>query len=1067
MADTSSTGGARIRGVLRAALGAAATFAIVGVAWILVSDSLVSMIGDPEIERLVQSAKGILFILTASAMVFLLVRRYGNQWERAEALGRLSQEALTRSETRYRSLVERVPGVVWLNEVDRDDPNLTRCIYVSPQLEDLLGHRPEDWMADPDLWERVIHPDDHARVVAVNDRSDEEGRFSVEYRAIHTDGSIVWIHDEAVRIPADGDHPAYWQGVMVDITHQRVQDLALHELTQSLRAVFDASPLAVVVLEPDRTVRHWNPAAERIFGWSAHEVVGSVLLYWPDDREDEVREVFRRTDAGEAVSGLETVRLRKDGTPVDVRLSAAAMFDREGRVAGRLGVLEDITEERRLADERRAAREALATRERQQEAVARLGLVALEGGDLTSLLDEASAVVADTLGVAGSSVLQLLEDDETLLLRSGVGWRAGLAGTYTVSRETPSLAAAALASADPLVVVDASSDPRFPTTSDLFEHGVVSVAATVVQGGRRPHGVLEALSTVSREFSADDVRFLHGVAAILGLAIERERAETATRMAEEKYRKLVEHGPAIVYLRGVDGMPPHVIYMSPQVETLIGYPPESWTGDPGFWESRVHPDDRGRVVRMSEDSRDAGEPLDTEYRMIARDGGEVWVQDRATAIRGPDGTPLFLQGVLVDVSDRRRAEEERRVALERQLRLATRLELLHQIDQDVVSATSIDEMAGSTLDHLKLLVPYDRASVSELDPETRAIRFVAVRSPRLEVEGWPEVIEPTEAERALLAQPVSLIPDLETFDGDSPLAERARAANIRSVLTVALEADGGQVGLLGLSSTRPGAFDEEAVDIAREVGSELAVAIAQMRLRQSLRDRAQELEVLAEERRQMLHRVVRAQEEERERVALELHDGLGQLLTSVALFASDLEDEVPEAARGRAVRVNELIRRAIVDSRQLVWSLRPPELERLGLVAALRRLADEVSSGDLTVDLHEDIGDMRLSPDAEAVVYRVVQEAVHNAQKHSGATAISILLRRQDDRLTTLVEDNGAGFDLAALPPGRGLGLVGMRERAELVEGQLVVESAVGAGTRVRLLVPIGATEWLFEEAKA
>jgi two-component system sensor histidine kinase DegS len=276
------------------------------------------------------------------------------------------------------------------------------------------------------------------------------------------------------------------------------------------------------------------------------------------------------------------------------------------------------------------------------------------------------------------------------------------------------------------------------------------------------------------------------------------------------------------------------------------------------------------------------------------------------------------------------------------------------------------------------------------------------------------------------------------------------------MLSVALQMDDGQVGTLTLSSRTSGAFDDEALDIAREVGSELAIAIAQMRLRQALADRAEELGRLAEERQQMLHRIVRAQEEERERVALELHDGLGQILTSISLFASDLAEEVGEEARPRAQRVNELIRRAIVDSRQLVWSLRPPELERLGLVPALRRLADETSATDLTVDLHEQIGDVRLPPESEAVVYRVVQEAVHNAQKHAGASAISILLQRSNGRLTTLVEDNGCGFDPAAIPPGRGLGLIGMRERAELVEGALVVESAVHSGTRVRLVVPVG-----------
>jgi two-component system NarL family sensor kinase len=467
----------------------------------------------------------------------------------------------------------------------------------------------------------------------------------------------------------------------------------------------------------------------------------------------------------------------------------------------------------------------------------------------------------------------------------------------------------------------------------------------------------------------------------------------------------------------------------------------------------VHPADRERVLRVAR-TLERGETVDVEYRMVAADGAAVWVQDRAHAVRDADSTPLFFQGVLFDVTARHRAEEERRSALERQLRLATRLELLHQIDRDVVTSASIDEMASRTLDHLRLLVPYDRGTVAVLDPETGRYTYAAVRSPDVELEPNLESRAPDEAARAILARD-TLVADLDRVDSTSPFMEAARRAGIRSVVLVALSIDEGQVGTLILTSRTPNAFDDEAFDIAKEVGSELAIAIAQTRLRHQLRDRAAELERLAEERQQMLHRIVRAQEEERERVALELHDGLGQILTSISLFASDLQNEVPEASRRRVERVNELIRRAIADSRQLVWSLRPPELERLGLVPALRRLADESSAPDLTVDLHEEIGDVRLGEESEAVVYRVVQEAVHNAQKHARASAISILLQRHDGHLTTLVEDNGCGFDPSAVAPGRGLGLIGMRERAELVDGSLVVESARDAGTTVRLLVPI------------
>ncbi len=1044
------------RGVDRAAIRAAAAFAIVGILWVVLTD-IILLAANQEgwLDNWPRSLNRAAFVLAASAVVFLLVRRYGRQWERADASARSSDDAHRRSEARYRTLVERVPGVVWLNEVDPDDPGMTNCVYVGPQLMDLLGCTPREWMEDPYLWRDVIHPDDLPAVMEQNNLADERGQLSVEYRALPRGGGIVWIHDEAVLIPADGDRPAYWQGVMVDITPQRVQDQALHELTESLRGVVNASPLAIIVLEPDGRVRHWNPAAERMFGWTAREIVGQPLPYVPSDRLDEFDQVLHRSRDGEPVAGFETIRMRKDGTEVAVSMSTARLVGPEGEIIGLVGVMEDITERTRVADE-------LARRQQQQEALAGLGLAALEGDDPQALLDEASVIVAETLGIPLTGVLELLPDEETLALRSGVGWAPGLVGSYAVGRGIPSLASYALQAGEPVIVDDLATDRRFPTPAHLVEHGVVSGVATVVYGGRGPYGVLEALATDRRAFRRDDVRFLQGIAATLGLALERDRAQTALRAAEERYRSLVESGPAIVYLHAAREVPAHITYIGPQIVDLLGYPLEAWTADPLFWMSVVHPDDRQRLVDADTLAIEHEDALDIEYRFVATDGREVWVQDRAMLVRAEDSAPLFRQGVIVDVTDRRRAEEERRLALERQLRLATRLELLHQIDRDVLSSDLIDEMAVRALDHLRLLVPFDRGSVATLDPTTGRFTYLATRqTPDLgELLSNLESHVPDDVARALLSRDV-LIDDLDELDeleGTTPYVRGARAVGIRSVIVVALLAGEGQVGTLALASTTAHAFDEEAFDIAKEVGAELAIAISQTRLRQAVADRAEELERVAEERQQMLHRIVQAQEEERERVALELHDGLGQILTSISLFASDLHEEVGAAAKPRAMRVNDLARRAIADSRQLVWSLRPPELERLGLVPALRRLADEVSLPDLTVDLLEEIGDIRLQPESEAVVYRVVQEAVHNAQKHAGASAISILLQRHDGQLTTLVEDNGRGFDPAAIEPGRGLGLIGMRERAELVRGALVVESAPRAGTRVRLLVPIGAT---------
>lgn len=245
-----------------------------------------------------------------------------------------------------------------------------------------------------------------------------------------------------------------------------------------------------------------------------------------------------------------------------------------------------------------------------------------------------------------------------------------------------------------MIIQDLASEWRFPPPSNLTDHGVVSGVSVVVHaGGIRPYGTLEALSRTPSICTRDDVHFLRTVSALIGFAIDRERAEAAIHAAEERFRQLVEAGPGVVYVHDGKQAPPALTYVSPQVVELLGYPHETWERDPLFWLECIHPEDRKRVLRADERAIGAGAPIVKEYRFVAADGREVWVADRATVIRDEQGTPLLWQGLLVDVTERVRAEEERSRAIESQLRLATRLETLHQVDRDVLCATSIEQMA--------------------------------------------------------------------------------------------------------------------------------------------------------------------------------------------------------------------------------------------------------------------------------------------------------------------------------------------------------------------------------------
>jgi signal transduction histidine kinase len=208
--------------------------------------------------------------------------------------------------------------------------------------------------------------------------------------------------------------------------------------------------------------------------------------------------------------------------------------------------------------------------------------------------------------------------------------------------------------------------------------------------------------------------------------------------------------------------------------------------------------------------------------------------------------------------------------------------------------------------------------------------------------------------------------------------------------------------------------------------------------------------------RDALRRVVSGQELERRRLARELHDETGQALTSILLGLRAVEEAAgPDAMRTAASNLRELVVGTLQDVRRLAVQLRPKALDDFGLVAAVEHLVQTFSEATaIRVDLEAQLGDARLPAEVETTLYRIVQEALTNIVKHAGASRVSILLVRRRGTATVVIEDDGQGFDLAELRE-EGMGIIGMRERVELHEGRLTVESTPGSGATLAAEVPL------------
>ena len=270
---------------------------------------------------------------------------------------------------------------------------------------------------------------------------------------------------------------------------------------------------------------------------------------------------------------------------------------------------------------------------------------------------------------------------------------------------------------------------------------------------------------------------------------------------------------------------------------------------------------------------------------------------------------------------------------------------------------------------------------------------------------------------------------------------------------IELVARGRTLGVLEIYGTEQlGAVTEDAL---ASLAAHAVSAFENAHLYREVGDREQRLQ-------DALRQLLIAQEEERRRVAYELHDGLAQVAAATHLslqtFASQYRSR-SEQRRQQLDRSVDLARRVVREARQVIAGLRPTVLDDFGLERALRLHVKELVADGWSIEYDAQLGSTRLPGPAETVLYRIAQEALTNVRKHAQTLTATVCLRREDGYVELGVTDRGVGFSLTgpsdSIGPGQQIGLVGMRERAALVGGRCVVQSQPGTGTHVTVRIPL------------
>jgi len=483
----------------------------------------------------------------------------------------------------------------------------------------------------------------------------------------------------------------------------------------------------------------------------------------------------------------------------------------------------------------------------------------------------------------------------------------------------------------------------------------------------------------------------------------QKNAERALRDSEERLTLAVAGAQEGVWDWNLET---DAVLYSARWKQMLGYAGEEIEPHVSAWERLVHPDDRSRADRAN-DSVARGEraTYEAEFRLRHKEGHYVHVLSRGFPVRREPGGPVVrIVGTHLDLTERRRAETTLRENEER-------LKLAFAGAQEGVWDWNLETGAVVYSSRWKEMLGY---ADDEIEPH---------------ISAWEQLLHPDDVESARRVNE-SVQRGATTYEGEFRLRHK----------------DGHYVQVL--SRGYPVRRDPSG-PIVRIVGTHFDL---------TERKRAE----AERARTELLTRLVFAQEDERRRIAREMHDQFGEQLTALALRIRALKEACGDREDWRAhvESIEVIAQRLDKDVDTLVWELRPTALDDLGLRAALANYVQDWSNrAGIPATLHTSgLLDDRLAADAETALYRIAQEALTNVAKHARARNVEILLERRVDHVLLIIEDDGVGFDPAAAgTAAQGFGLLGMQERAGLVGAMLEIESSPGEGTTVLVRMTSGA----------
>jgi len=826
--------------------------------------------------------------------------------------------------------------------------------------------------------------------------------------------------------------------------------------TQLFRDVFNASPIGIVVENLDGQPLFVNPAFCSMLGFSEEEIRGKHCVdFSPPEDAAKDWELFQQLRAG-AIDHyqLEKRYFRRDGSLVWGSLSISLLTSRPSPLV--IAMVADITDKKR-AEEARFRHAAI----------------------VESSEDAIASVTLD--GVI-------------------VSWNAGAEYIYGYTE------AEAVGNSVNILVPPELLDEEKAILETLRAGGRIEHFETlrVTKTGKR---VNVSLSISPIKDASGKIIGLTGMARDIS---ELKRHEQDLRTSEERLR-LAQQAARIGAFEwniqtGVDTW-------TPELESIHGLPPGGFAGTQTAWEDLLHPDDRLRVVELAKQSMKTGMPMQGEWRIVWPDGSTHWIAGRWRVLMNGAGEPSRMVGVNLDVTDRKRSEERLREyekavegaedligVIDREYRFLlanrqylkmrnlTREQVVGHFIPEVLDREVFETIVKPKLDECfqgkvvkyeakfsypaigerDLLLSYfpiegvngvDRAAcilrditdrkraeeaLRESEEKFRSVfrnagvgmvivspegRFLAANATFCDCLGYTE--------EELLAKTVESV----TFPEDWP----ALSQRLGEAVT---EGNGlWRFEKRCLHKSGRIVYTESSASLIRNRNGEPQYLVGEVL---DVTKRKESEKILSD----MTRKLVEAQEQERARIARELHDDINQRLALLAIKLSQLQEH-PTEVTSRLRELREEVDHIAGDVQSLSYDLHSSKLEYLGVVAGIKSWCKDFAERQ-KIEIDFSSGVHRILPlEVGLTLFRVLQEALHNAIKHSGVKHVEVQLREDYGEIHLVVADLCKGFDPEAALRGRGLGLVSMRERVRLVNGTIAIKSRPMGGTTIHISIPL------------